>query len=191
MEKYQLLESWRNGDENAQDKLYCESDLKENLEEILSSLSDNLKENGLGFDFPSGSPRVDVGSEGVPVFYLGKSPKKSEHWRSFKIVETKPLWGFAYDEQFPDIAGRNFIGIISNGKNNLFWHAFAEEEGQMETCHIYDSMLMEQESEICTYPWTAENDSLLIETLNNLQNPEDWCGEACPLRTLKFHQETE
>lgn len=45
---------------------------------------------------------------------------------------------------------------------------------------------MDEESEECSYPWTAENDAIVTECLNGLKEPTDYCGDASPLRTLKF-----
>ena len=87
--RYQLLESWHNGCDNAVDEVFCESDHKENLEEILASVCDELKTKGLGYDFPSGTPQLGVDGPGNPVLFLGKDISISEHWRSFRIAETE------------------------------------------------------------------------------------------------------
>ena len=193
MKTYQIIESWHNGCDNAAEDCYCESTSRENLEETLKSLFASLKTDGLGWDFPSGTPKVDTDNDGNTVFYLGKDLCSSEHWRGFRIVEAKPLWGFQYDEEYPDTAGRNFAGLLTNDEDYLFWHAFADEDGTVEKCHIFSSLkdLYENENEICSYPWTAENDSLVLDTLNNLRNPQEYCGEGCPLATLEFSNETE
>lgn len=43
-------------------------------------------------------------------------------------------------------------------------------------------------SELCSYEWTADNDEALLHILNTLDNPEDYCGENCPLHTV-FNEE--
>ena len=193
MKTFQIVESWHNRCDNAAEDIFCESTSKENLEEILKTLCDGLKANGLGWDFPSGTPTMEKTSDGATVLFLGADLSSSEYWRAFRIVEAKTLWGFQYDEEYPDTAGRNFVGVLTNEENYLFWHAFADNDGQVENCHIYSSLkdLYESQNEVCVYPWTAENDSLVLEALNTLHNPLDYCGEGCPLSTLEFNNETE
>lgn len=190
MKRYQLLESWHNRCDNAKDELYCESDSKENLQETIITLRDFIKVAGLGPDFPKGTPKIGKRENDETVLYLGESLTSTEYWRSFRIVDTKPQWDFAFEEEFPDTAGKNFMGVLTDGHHFLFWHAYASEEGQPERCHIFDSLNMDEEVEICSYLWTANNDSILLEALNNLEDPADFCGEGSPIRTLKF-KETE
>ncbi len=45
---------------------------------------------------------------------------------------------------------------------------------------------MDDDSEECSYLWTAENDGILLDCLNGLDNPDDFCGEGSPIRTLVF-----
>ena len=101
----------------------------------------------------------------------------------------KNKWDFVYDEECFDDCGRNFCGVLSNGKNYLFWHAYVREEGGDEICSVYDSLwaLVEGENKMCEYKWTAENDSILLDCLNNLDDPKDFCGENSPLRRIKFN----
>ena len=102
-------------------------------------------------------------------------------------------WDFVYDEEYPDDWGRNFTGILSDGRHFLFWHALAENEGDVETCRVYDSIesMFCDNDPICEYPWTAENDSLLLDCLNNLDDSKDFCGDDSPLKRIKFKNEED
>ena len=82
-------------------------------------------------------------------------------------------WDFIYDEEFPD-ERPNFMGVISNGKDLLFYHAYTPDIDEDEAvCLIFDSLYALYEGEPCNikYPWTAENDEKLLAFLNSL--PED------------------
>lgn len=105
----------------------------------------------------------------------------------------KNKWDFVYDEECFDDWGGNFCGVLSNGKNYLFWHAYAHEKGGNEICSVYDTIwfFVEGANPICEYPWTAENDSLLLDCLNNLDDPKDFCGDYSPLKRIKFNDEEE
>ena len=116
-------------------------------------------------------------------------PRKDD---SDKVPEVpKPgRWNFIYDESRPD-TGINQFGIISDGMNFLFYHAYKiETEDPVETCFIYSSMYMEDSFEECRYPWTAENDEILLDALNKAdRDPHvtgSFCGERSVLRTLEF-----
>lgn len=96
-------------------------------------------------------------------------------------------WDFVYDEEQSVHEGVRPMGVISNGRNFLFFEVQATEgEDEADICHVYDSISMNPESEVCSYPWTADNDSALLNALDNLADPRDFCGENCPLRTLEF-----
>lgn len=104
----------------------------------------------------------------------------------------KNKWDFVYDEQFEDPWGCNSAGILSDGDRFLFWHAFPVNEiDRVETCRIYDSFwrMYNDDDPECEYPWTAENDSLLVACLNNLEDPNNYRGENSPIRILKFNEE--
>lgn len=203
MKKYKILESWHNKCDNAEDELFAIFDHKEDAEEtIVGYVRSMAASNSLGKDFrrPVGEETVcvwsgpDIDGSLIARAWIGTKDThflSSEYRREFIIKEAEPEWEFHYDEEYPDTAGRNFLGLLSNDENFLFWHAFADEEGQTETCHIYDSLAMQPENEICSYPWTAENDSVLLNALNNLKDPKDFCGESSPIRTLKFKAEQE
>lgn len=203
MNKYKILESWHNKCDNAKDELFAIFDRQEDAEETIAGYVRSMAaSNSLGKDFrrPVGEETVRVWSgpdtDGALIAraWIGTKDTSflsSEYRREFIIKEAKPEWEFCYDEEYPDTAGRNFLGLLSNGENFLFWHAFAHEEGQTETCHIYDSITMRHDNEICSYPCAAENDTILLNALNNLEDPNNFCGEGSPIRTLKFKAEQE
>lgn len=103
-------------------------------------------------------------------------------------IMIKKKWDFVYEEECPDTAGANVSGIISNGEDFLFFHVFAIEEGEPEICHIYSSLMqMFDGDEELYYPWTAENDSLLLDKLNNLSDPLHYCGDESELLSIDFN----
>lgn len=116
----------------------------------------------------------------------------SEYRRGFEIHEVEcEAWDFRYDEEMPEAEGGGVAGILSDGSRFLFFRVFPDHNGEMEMCHIYDSIRMTPENEICHYPWTSGNDSKVLETLDGLEDESDWCGEHCPLRTLAFDKTEE
>lgn len=99
-------------------------------------------------------------------------------------------WDFIYEKEVPDIA-TNQIGILSDGANFLFFHVWKiNEEDPIETCQVFNSMDLMDDSMECQYPWTAENDEILLDALNKADRDPfvtgSYCGEAGVLRALKF-----
>lgn len=96
-------------------------------------------------------------------------------------------WHFAYDEErYSDEGDCTFLGVLTDGRRYLFFRTTEDNDEGDYTCHIHNSLLMDEDSEECSYPWSAENDAILLGCLNGLQNPNDYCGEGSPLRTLAF-----
>ena len=104
----------------------------------------------------------------------------------YRTAPRSSRWDFVDDEEHygPD-GSVSFTGILSDGEHFLF---FRTDGGMDEgcTCFIHNSILMDEDSIECYYPWTAENDSRLLECLNSLEDPQDYCGEGSPIRTLSF-----
>ena len=103
----------------------------------------------------------------------------------------KNKWEFTYDEEVFDHWGQNIAGIITNGENYLFYHVHPHEDGGNEYCHVYNSIWMMDESEECCYLWTAENDEILLDALNNAKSIIDIIGDDGLLHKLEFKNETE
>lgn len=106
-------------------------------------------------------------------------------------MQYQPKWSIIFEENVPDVWGGNTIGVISNGVGVLFFHAYRTvEEHRFLTCFIYSSIvdLTNAENEITSYPWTAENDSKLMNYLNS--DPKDhWGPEG--IASIKFFREVE
>ena len=99
----------------------------------------------------------------------------------------EPKWEIIHEEEFPDTAGQNIIGVIQDRTNPgkiLFFHVYADEEGDIETCHIYSSVSLDPATRLCEYPWTAENDEALLEALNKCG--DNYIGDDSPLKALSF-----
>ena len=104
-----------------------------------------------------------------------------------KFIEKK--WDFMSDENIFDEWGANCIGALSNGEFIMYYHARKiHKDDECETCSIYSSLLalFNHEEEEVSYPWTAENDSLLLEWLNSRGDEESFCGEGCGIRDIQF-----
>lgn len=89
-------------------------------------------------------------------------------------------WKFVYDEEVCDTQDIDFVGIITDGKRFLFFQTVTDEEQNEERCYIYSSMraMYNCDSEELSYPWTNENDELLLKALNSLDDDSDrYCGE--------------
>lgn len=104
-----------------------------------------------------------------------------------------PKWEFVYEEAFPDSNGTNKIGIIQN-KNNpkqvLFFQVYAEDKDDIEFCHILTSITLDPATQVCEYPWTDENEELLLDCLNNTVVGEEY-AENGPLAKIPFKSITE
>ena len=92
----------------------------------------------------------------------------------------KREWKFVYDVEVCDTLGSNFVGIITDGKRFHFFQAVPDEELNDQRCYIYSSMMsmFNHENEELSYPWTAENDELLLKAVNSLdEESRRYCGE--------------
>lgn len=100
-----------------------------------------------------------------------------------------PKWDFVYKEKFPDSNGANRIGIIQN-KNNpkqvLFFQVYAEDKDDIEFCHILTSITLDPATQVCEYPWTAENEEMLLDCLNNTVVGEEYAKTNGPLAKIPF-----
>lgn len=94
-------------------------------------------------------------------------------------------WDYVYEEEHFDVNGYCSAGAISNGCNYLFFTVSCDEQNGKEICRIYSSISFSEDSLECMYWWTAENDSLLFECLNNL-GERAYCGEESPVRRIRF-----
>lgn len=103
-------------------------------------------------------------------------------------------WDFVYEEEFPDSNGTNLIGIIQN-KNNpkqvLFFQVYAEDKDDIETCHIFSSITLDAATQVCEYPWMAENDKMLLDCLNNTVIGEEYAEADGALIKIGFKSITE
>lgn len=98
-------------------------------------------------------------------------------------------WDFFYEEEIFDTNGYNAVGIITdNNGHYLFYHTLTDDDGDVY-CHIYNSMLLTEETLETSYKWTSENDELLIDTLNNSCDATNYCGEGSPIRDIQFKEQ--
>lgn len=95
-------------------------------------------------------------------------------------------WDFVYEEEHFDVNGYCCAGILTDGKGYLFFTVSCDIPGGMEICRIYSSIAFSPESLECQYLWTAENDELLLNCLNNLGESEPYSGENGPLRKIDY-----
>lgn len=82
----------------------------------------------------------------------------------------KQKWDIRWEDQYPDIAC-NIAGVISDHKNYLFFHIYKVNDGdQTETMFVYDSifsMYIPEGEPLCSFPWTSENEDILLGCLNS------------------------
>lgn len=86
----------------------------------------------------------------------------------------KKKWDYLYDEEIFD-GYPNFMGIISNGEDILFYHSYypngmADGDPISEIYASFQEMFIGGEA-VVKFPWSAENDEKFINFLNSL--PED------------------
>jgi len=96
-------------------------------------------------------------------------------------------WDYVYEEEHFDVNGYCSAGVISNGKNFLFFTVCSDEPGAVETCRVYSSFFLCPETMECQYLWTADNDRILFECLNS-PDKISYCGENSALRKLQFNK---
>lgn len=97
-------------------------------------------------------------------------------------------WDFKYEEEVFDDWGYNCAGVLTNGKDFLFFHIIPDKPDGKLYCHIYNSIWMMSESEECCYLWTAENDERMINTLNET---DDFGDIGKILSKIEFSTEEE
>ena len=102
-------------------------------------------------------------------------------------TEKEMRWSFVYEEEFYDVNGYCCAGILTNGRDYLFFAVSSDAPGAIETCRIYSSITFCPESLECQYPWTEINDNLLLESLNAIKESEPYYGEDSPIRRVKFN----
>lgn len=100
-------------------------------------------------------------------------------------------WDFVYEEEHYDLNGYCSAGVLSDGERFLFFTVSSDEPGLAGICRIYSSISFCSESLECQYPWTAENDEMLINCLNRVKEDEPFCGEDGPIRRLQFITDSE
>lgn len=191
MKRYRLLESWHNGGDNGENEVYAESRYKSDLVEIMNALHARFLHKGLGDGFSDEVPNFKITDDGVRRYWLG-DPNESlpEFCRNFRIVEVKGGgWDFAYEEEIHETLRDYMQGVITdNCGRMLFYRAYP---GGM--CRVYASiaeMVDDGQAEV-EYPWNAENDSILLDGLNSLEDPDDFFGEGSPIRVLVFKEAEE
>lgn len=105
----------------------------------------------------------------------------------------RPKWDFIYDEERYTPDGKLFwAGLLTNGEDYLFWKTDPTENSDDPTlCHIYNSILMTDDSVEMEYLWCSENDERVVNCLNSLDDPKDFCGDDSPLLGIVFVEDEE
>lgn len=98
----------------------------------------------------------------------------------------KKSWNIVYEEEQFDAIDYCSAGLISNGSNFLFFTVGYDEQSGSEMCRVYNSITFAKESLECEYLWTADNDTCLLNCLNNLSDEDKYCGEGSPIRDIDF-----
>ena len=201
--RFLVLEDWNNGCDNASGELFATFPHRGDAEATLIGYARSMVEsNSIGDDFrrPAGDETVrvwsgpDIDGSLIIKAWIGTKDTpflSSEFRREFIVVEEtpeNPRWDFANEEEdhsADDIREPVFSGIVTNGRNFLYYRTSDNGDGT-QTCHIHNSIRLTEDTEECSYLWTPENDSVLLSVLNHLEDSEDFCGEGSPIRTIKF-----
>lgn len=151
-------------------------DLKKNYQYLLATEINQYREAEPYFDYETDVDRAFIA-------YLEDEKKRLES------IIRGPKWESVYEEEFPDSNGTNKIGIIQN-KNNpkqvLFFQVYAEDKDDIEFCHILTSITLDPATQVCEYPWTAENEEMLFNCLNNTVVWEEYAETNGPLTKIPF-----
>jgi hypothetical protein len=108
--------------------------------------------------------------------------------KAWRAKHDKRVWDFVQDEERYTLDDMLFwAGVLTDGERFLYWKTDPTNYSYERTyCHIYNSVLMTDDSEEVCYPWTDENDELVTECLNSMKNPHDWCGDDSALHQIDF-----
>lgn len=94
-------------------------------------------------------------------------------------------WDYIYEEELFDGEGCWLAGVISNGRNFLFFTIGCDGPGAKKICRVYNSILFSPETLECKYEWCERNDRTLFDCLN-ASDEQNFCGEDGRLRNLSF-----
>ena len=160
---------------------------KENAIIDLSFAVVTVKANGEDFDICFRPKR-----KGEPVIFKTiRKDELDELGCMLSAAEPRPVgpkWDFVADEERYTDDGRLFwTGLLTNGENFLYWQTAPTENSDEPTeCCIYNSILMTDDTvEVC-YPWAAVNDEMVVNCLNSLDDPNNYCGDDSALLQLEF-----
>ena len=123
-----------------------------------------------------------------PLSVTGLTPEQADavKWMLGAVDDCSSprRWRFAYDEE----NGRDgtFRGVVTDGERFLFFRTWEDPDTGAEMRGIYNSILMGDDTEECRYEADPENDSLLLDCLDSLEDPRDYCGDGSPIQTLEF-----
>lgn len=162
----------------------CTCNGSKSFEEYDFHEMDNMFEEDEDFDFDATEATLSYADANEFVSY--RISEREIFGPAETCSDDKRKWDFKYEQEVWDHAGTNLVGVLTNGEKFLFFHVFRDDEDKPLLCHIYNSILMSPETEECSYGWSAENDSLVIEALNNCQPERIW-GENSVLREIEFN----
>ena len=97
-------------------------------------------------------------------------------------------WDYIYEEECCDAKGCCCAGVISNGKNCLFFTVCRDMPGTKEICRVYNSISFAPETLECQYERSGQNDRILLNCLNST-GEMNYCGENSRIRSLHFVSE--
>lgn len=180
----------------ANDPSYSHSELFPSLDKAHERMRLLYHENSVEKDIDT-IAKADW-QEGRDNAFIEYKDGNSIHW-SISKAESNGLimhkWDFVLEHESLNPAFYGFwTGVISNGKDFLFFRANREDN----ICEVFGSLeeMCEEDSELsalCSYPWTAENDALLLSVLENNPFEKIYACETCDhsgsiLKTTEFQR---
>ena len=116
---------------------------------------------------------------------------ESSSWQGLYTLEEVALklaaagkWDIVYDEEYPDTNGYCGSAILSDGERFLFASICRDDDEIIEHMSVRNELMPIEGTEIIRFPWTSENETILLQTLN--ESGDNYACDDSPLLSAPF-----